>query len=110
MDPDSGRSSTYNCLQYKKEGDEQEWVRLINRDLIQMEDSWRVHTTVCFPTFVGARMLSDTPKVVQIVTPHRDIETEKRSQCHISALVMFSTMHPGVWYLKPLSLAVKRLK
>lgn len=35
---------------------------------------------MCFPTFVGARMLSDTPKVVQIVTPHRDIERDREEK------------------------------
>lgn len=49
-----------------------------------MEDSWRVHTAVCFPTFVGARMLSDASNVVQTVMPHRDMEreTEKKLGSH----------------------------
>lgn len=35
---------------------------------------------VCFPTFVGVRMLSDTPKAVQIVTPHRDVERDREEK------------------------------
>lgn len=77
---------TQNHPQHKRKGNEQKQVRLINHEQIQTKDSWRVHTAVCFPTFVGARMLSDTPKVVQMVTPHRDMEKRQRREASVTFL------------------------